>query len=251
MTNEMGDGSESGATIQMNPALRFINIFISPRETFESLKGSKWAWIVPVILVFLVGMAVYPIIKDIVIEDQVYRLENNKWMQNLPESQRQEIIENTRESMESPPPWQYGIGIVWTAAMALIGAAVLLLIASVILGGEARFWDMVNVYAFSALVGIPETLVKTFLIKMKGTTDVRTSLAILLPSDENMSFLYFFLNKIDIFSIWMLALLVIGINVHVPNVSKNKIAIWVVAFWLIWVLLISTFSVFSGGSFGL
>jgi len=251
MSYEMGDGGESGATIRMNPAARLINIFISPRETFESLKDSKWAWIIPVLLIFILSQAVYPVIKDIVIEDQIYKMENNRFIENLPESQKEEILENTRESMENPPLWQYAIGFVGSFAMMLIGGAFLLLIASVILGGETNFWNMVNVYAYAAMVGIPETLIKTFLIKSAGTTDVRTSLAILLPSNENTSFIYFFLNKIDIFSIWMLVLLIIGIHVNVPNTSKNSAAIWVVVFWLVWVLAICGVSMLTGGSFGI
>jgi hypothetical protein len=234
----------------MSPASRFVNIFVSPRETFASLTRSKWAWVLPVVIAFGLGMASYTALKPIYVEEQMSRIERAPWFESMPESQREEIMTRTRESMENPPWWQWLMGPVVAFGGALIVSAILLLIGNIILGGEATYVGMLHVFAFASLVAVPETVVKGILISMKQTLDVRTSLALLMPSADTSSFLYGLLNKMDIFSFWLLGLVIIGMSVFLPRVSQNKIAVWVIVFWLVWVLISAGLSTLTGGLFG-
>ncbi|MCK4655805.1 MAG: hypothetical protein KAT85_02200, partial [candidate division Zixibacteria bacterium] len=65
------------------------------------------------------------------------------------------------------------------------------------------------------------------------------------------SFTYAFLNNIDIFSIWMVSLVVIGMGVYLQKISVKKIAVWISILWLIWVFINSTMEYYIGGGFGL
>lgn len=235
---------------EMSPFLRFFSLFYAPRETFMSLTRSKWAWVFPILITVLVATACFPFMRDILAKDQVYRLENSRLLESLPTQQRQEIIDNSRESILHPPIWQYAIGFVFPYLAALIVAAILLMIGNIFLGGNAKYFHMLTVYSFSALIGVPETIIKTLLISAKGTTDVATSLAVLLGSSDTTSFMYTLLNKFDIFTAWMISVLIIGMTVFLPRVSTRKIAIWIILFWLIWAVIISLGSSFTGGAFG-
>lgn len=237
--------------LDMNPAVRFTNIFMSPKETFMSLTRSKWAWIIPILIVFAVSTTSYLMLKPIVVEEQLRRMENAPWFGSMSETQREEIISNTRESMENPPIWQWAIGPIAAVAITMILAAILLLIGNIILGGEAKFTGMLHVYAFASLITVPETIIKGALMHMKQSMDVHTSLALLMPSGDTSSFLYNFLDKIDIFGIWLIAVVIIGMSVFLPKVTPKKIGIWVSSFWLIWILLSSVASKFTGGMFGM
>jgi len=249
---ESGRIAESSVeAVSMSPFLRFINIFYSPKEVFASLTRSRWAWITPVIVLFVIGLATYPLMKTIIADERVRAMENSPLFQRLPESQKEEIFESTRESIINPPPYQYALGILGTFIPLLVGGGIMLLIGNIILGGETKLWAMLNVYAFASLISIPESIVKVPLILSKKSMDIRTSLAIILPGDDTASFTYAFLNNIDIFSIWMITLVVIGMGVFLQNVSAKKIAVWVSIFWLIWVLINSTMEHFLGGGFGL
>jgi len=236
--------------VEMNPFVRFSSLFYSPKETFMSLTRSKWAWVFPVLITTLVVTACFPFMRDVLAKDQVRRLENSSLLESLPKEHRQEIIDNSREAILNPPIWQYAIGFAFPYVAALAVGAILLMIGNIFLGGNAKYYHMLTVYAFSALVGIPETIVKTFLIASKGSTDVATSLAVVLGSSDTTSFLYALLNKFDIFTAWMMSVLIIGMTVFLPKVSGKKIAIWVISFWLIWIILISLASSFTGGAFG-
>jgi hypothetical protein len=235
----------------MSPFLRFFSIYYAPKETFLSLTRSKWAWVVAILVSTIVITACFPFIRDIVAKDQVRKLENSSLLESLPEERRQEIIDQNREAILHPPVWQYAIGFAAPFVAALAVAAVLLMIGNVFLGGETKFSQMLTVYGFAGLIGIPEMIVKTFLISLKGSTDVATSLAIVLGSTDTSSMLYTLLNKFDIFTAWMLSVLIIGMSVFLPNVSGKKIAFWVLLFWFIWALIISLVSSFTGGAFGM
>ncbi|MFH1892976.1 MAG: YIP1 family protein [Candidatus Zixiibacteriota bacterium] len=235
---------------EMSPFLRFFGLFYSPKETFMSLTRSKWAWIFPILVTALVVTACFPFMRDVLAKDQVRRLENSSLLESLPKEQRQEIIDNSRESILNPPIWQYAIGFAFPYIAALAVGAILLMIGNIFLGGDAKYFQMLTVYAFSALIGIPETIIKTFLIHSKGSTDVATSLAVVLGSSDTTSFLYALLNKFDIFTAWMMSVLIIGMTVFLPRVSGKKITIGVISFWLIWTIIISLASSFTGGAFG-
>jgi hypothetical protein len=241
----------STAAVEMSPYLRFINIFYSPKEVFASLATSKWAWIAPVILVFLIGLASYPFVKTIIADERVRGMENSPLFERIPEAQKEEIFESTRESIVNPPWYQWILGALAAFIPVFVAGGIMLLIGNLILGGETKFWKMLNVYAFSSLISIPENIIKVPLIYSKETLDIRTSLAIILPSDSTSSFTYAFLNNIDIFSIWMVSLLVIGMGVYLQKISVKKIAVWISILWLIWVFINSTMEYYIGGGFGL
>ena len=250
MTSEVSEVSGLAYT-PMNPFLRFINIYYSPKEVFTSLTRSKWVWIIPVVVVFLVGLACYPYMKSVMAEEIAQKMENSSLLEAMPEAERQEIVDSTRDSILNPPAWRLAIGVLGPIIGALAVGAILLLIGNIILGGRAKYAGMLNVYSFASLISIPETIIKTYLIHAKQTMDIRTSLAIILPSDDTISFVYAFFNKIDIFTIWLLSLIVIGMAVFLPKVSTKKIAVWVCAFWLLWVVIASAVSAFTGGAVGI
>lgn len=235
--------------VPMSPFVRFINIFYAPREVFASLTRSKWAWIAPIVLTFLIGAGSYPFLKEIIAEERVRGMENSPLFERIPESQKEEIFEQTRESILNPPWWHWVLGVFGAFVPVLIAGAIMLLIGNMILGGEVKYWMMLNVYAFSALITIPESIVKVPLMISKETMDIRTSLAIVLPSDDT-SFTYAFLNSIDVFAIWIVSLTVIGMSVFMQNISVKKIAVPICIFWLVWVVIKSAMSHFLGGAFG-
>jgi hypothetical protein len=235
----------------MSPAARFVNIFVSPKETFMSLTRSKWAWIIPILIVFAVEITFFLVLKPVIMEDLIHKFENSKLVELMPESDREQALTKMKNDIENPPLWRWLVGPVEPLAKALIVAAILLLIGNIILGGDAKFTGMLHVYAFASLIAVPETIIKGILVHMKQSMDVHTSLALLMPSGDTSSFLFNFLDKIDIFAIWLLAVVTIGMSVFLPKVMPKKIGIWVTSFWLVWIIFIAALSMFTGGMFGI
>lgn len=239
------------AYVEMNPFMRFVNLFISPKETFQSLTRSRWAWIAPLLLSMLVGIAAYMVMKPYVVEEQLRRIEQMSFFQSMTAEQQEATMERVRDSMENPPAWQYAIMPIAAFIAVLIITGVLLLVGNIILGGQTKFINMLHVYSFSGLIAIPAWIVKTFLVMSKQNADVRTSLAVLVPSADTSSWAYAILNMADIFSIWTLTVIVIGMGVFIPNISPKKAAIWLVVFWLAWVVISTLLTKLTGVAFGM
>jgi len=106
----------------------------------------------------------------------------------------------------------------------LIMVGLYMLMGSVILGGAARFGQVLSVAAWSAIPSIIGTIVKLPLIVSKQSMDVRTSLALLVPNGKLTDPLVGILNSLtDVFIVWTIILAVIGISI-VYNFSKGKSA---------------------------
>ncbi len=224
---------------------RIIGIFTSPGETFKSI-DQKSMWLVPFLItvILTIGLSFYTM--DIVMKDQIARLE----ARGLPEQQ----MEAARSQMEGPMKYigvivaPVGTLIVWS-----VFAGVLLFGCNTILGGEGKFKNVFSVVAWSYLVMMLGGVIKSFLIVSKGTSQgVTTSLALFLPMPgigEKASLLNRFLARLDIFTIWQIALWIIGLAV-MYRFSPKKIANFVLPLWALYIVIAVLLGSILGPSFG-
>jgi hypothetical protein len=227
----------------MGGASKVLSIFFEPRKVFESLK-IKPTWLIPFIIVVLLGMVYYYYAYPIIMSDQVARIQANE---KIPDEQKQAIMEKMGGG-EHPPAWQLGITPIGGLIYLVIASAILFFVFNVLLGGDSTFRRVFSVYCYSALVGIPATIVKLPLTLVKKSTDVQTSLAILLSPDAKGSFLYNILSSIDIFVIWQVILISIGLAV-VYKFTPKKSYTTVFVLWIVYVFLKSGLSSLLGGAF--
>jgi len=100
---------------------------------------------------------------------------------------------------------------------------------------KTKYPQILSVVSFSFLVLIPEMFVRLPLIFMKGSTKVYLGLAILLPEAWENSPLFRLCRELNVFSIWMVGLLMIGIPL-VTGISQKRAAITITYLWIIWLL---------------
>lgn len=232
----------------MGLAGRLYNFFLgSTSKAVQSLRDrASWKdWLIPLLITFAVTAAVGKITEDIVLSEVRQMIEANP---NLTEEQIEmalDRMEQQREKWSSPPrqALAYVISLAVMGVITAIVGGVVLFITNVVLGGEARFvhafslaaWGSWLVHlktnASTTMIGIFPAIVKTPLILAKGSTDVTTSLAILW-SGSKASIVYQLLSKVDIFNIWLLAVMSVGIATLV-KVETKKAAVWVVGLWLV------------------
>lgn len=227
----------------MGGASKVINIFFEPRKVFESLK-IKPTWLVPFIVVTLLGISFYYFAYPMIMHDQIAKIEANE---RIPEPQKETIIAKMQES-QHPPLWQLGLTPVGVLVYLVVASAVLFFVFNVILGGDSTFRRAFSVYCYSGLVGIPATIVKLPLTLVKKSTDVQTSLAIILSPDAKETFLYKIFSSFDIFTIWQVILVSLGLGV-LYKYSTKKAFTAVLVLWLIWIFLKSGLSTLFGGAF--
>ena len=225
--------TEGTSVKEMGPIGRIVGIFSSPRETFESI-DKKPTWLVPFLVILMITIVLQLLVMDIAIKDRLAAME----VQDIPA----ERFEAAQSQMEGPLKYiglivaPIGILIVWA-----IIAGILLFIGNTLMGGETKFKKVFSVVAWTSLIGLVGQILGTFLVISKGTTrGVGTNLAILLlPTPElgqSSSFLYRFLSQFDIFTIWALALYIIGLAV-IYRFTTKKSATLVIGVWAVYVVL--------------
>jgi hypothetical protein len=230
----------------MGGASKVLNTFFEPRRVFESLR-IRPTWLVPVIIVALLGMGFFYYTFPYIMKEQVQNIRDND---RIPEEQKERIIERMGEA-EHPPIWQMAIAPAGTLISLVIVAAVLFFAFNVLMGGDAGFRRVLSVYCYSSLVAIPAMIVKFPLVMMKGNVNVQTSLALLLSPDDKGSFLYSVLSSFDIFTLWQVILVSVGLGV-MYKFSTKKAFTTVVILWVVWILAKSGLSsIFGGAMFGI
>jgi len=231
----MNEVSSSTATRELNFFQRFMGIFLSPRETYESI-DRKPDWVMPLLVLVLITVAFTFITMPISMPEQMAK-------------QREKLEEKGQSAEEIDAAMAMGekfgkiigpIGAaIGTGLILVLMSAIFLFIGNFILGGQTTFLKMFSVYLYTSLIGILAMLVKLPLILSKNTTDVSFSLAMLLPADAAKSFLYYILKSIELFSIWHFALLAIAFSVLYKFSMKKSAWVMVVLFG-IYVLISAT-----------
>ncbi len=219
---------------------KLAGIFISPRETFETL-DRKPTWLVPFLIITAVVLVMTVLTRDIGMQDMMARFEAS----DMPQEQIDRIVE------QSQGPVRYiqmaAIPLFMIAAWCFF-AGILLFTGNTILGGKSTFKKMLSMVSWASLIGVLSSVIHTALIITKGTTQgVTTSLALLLADPEpgaKPSFLFRLLSKFDVFTIWEMVLWAIGTSV-LYRFSMKKSAGMVAVLWVLWVII----SVTVGGLF--
>jgi hypothetical protein len=219
---------------QVGMIARFVAVFTDPRKAFSSIRRNH-EWLVLLIILSIVGIASYQMTKPLIIKSQLENLEERlSRFGNLPAERKQEIMDQQAEQLANPL-WQFLTPVFYIVVL-MVGSGILLFLGNIIMGGETKFLLVLNMFALSWLVTIPETIIKVPLMLSKGSAKVQTSLALLLPADQSNTFLGTILGKFDIFGLWQLALVIFGLSI-LTKASVNKSA-WAVGItWFIWVII--------------
>ncbi len=196
------------------------NIFVSPVRVFQRIKA-KPTWILPFIIFMLISSATAYVVTPLALEQQKQETMSNE---NMSQEQREQTV----QQMETFKGLASAIGVVGgifgAAVIVFLSAAIILIMGTVVFGGSVDFMKLVALVSFTHMVDVVGQIVKIPLIVSKGTMDVRTSLAVLLPGSDMKSLAYIILNSLtDIFFIWQIVLLIFGVAV-LYNFAKGKAA---------------------------
>jgi hypothetical protein len=201
---------------------------------------------VPFIIVALLGIGFFYSTYPYIMNQQVERIKDND---KIPEEQKQVIIEKMTEKAH-PPVWQLFLAPLGTIVVLIVVAGILFFVFNVILGGDSSFRRVFSVYCYSSLIGVPAMIVKYPLIMLKKDLNVQTSLALLLSAESKNSFFYSLLSSFDIFTIWQLILVSMGMGILYKYGTKKAFTT-VCVLWIIWIVAKSGLSSLFGGMFGL
>lgn len=220
-----------------SPGQRLYLIVADPGRAFHGLAESRWAWVLPVLIVSLLMVAPPQLMPELYLERQEQALDRMIDGGLLNEEQAFEARQRFEESGERSAgtiATQMSLGVVMQFILRyILTAAILLAGLRFVMEGGARFATVLNVVAFSSVPAALREIIRTPLMLSEGSLDIYFSPAALTGTSTLSGYT---LSLIDLFDLWILALLILGLA-SIGNISRGRAAGLVIPLWIVFCLL--------------
>ena len=228
----------------MNYLALFINIFTDPIVSFQELKKiNDWKTsFMPLIVLMLLGAVSLLLLKELYYDVQLEQ--SVKWIENssqIPDDQKEDALKSVYESLENPRP--FSILIMWLTNVfagplrIIMTTLIVLMIVKFFFGESIRYSNLLPYVSFSYLITVLETVIKIPLMINKWSIDVYTGLG-LLDIGEKGTFINNLFAAMDLFSVWRIILIGIGLSVYYKKSAKP----FIIAIFIYWLFQISIFA---------
>jgi len=209
---------------------KIIDLYFSPVETFKKL-NEKPDWVIPVVLTLIVALIFTMIaLPKVIIPEQSKRIME---MEQLTEEQKEAAsagLGGIKPYITTP------IAVTVSFFFIVFVKSWIFFMIFMLFGSRTIFKKVLAIVSYSFLINIPESILKTAMMLMKGSTRVYTSLALFASNLGFKSPLFGLLSRIDIFTIWNLILISIGFTV-IYGIGKKKSFGVVFGCWILWLLI--------------
>jgi Yip1 domain len=238
--------SESGAAPASPPPLsllsRFFGVVTSPTETFRSVAAHpKWfgmlALVCVVVAILVGGFLMTKVGQDAWLDAATARPFGG------------EVTDQQYAGMQRIAPYvgYFAVAQMFIAIpiIYLVTAGILFVIFNVFTGGNATFKQLFAVITHTGPIGVLAQLFTVPLNFMQGSMTSKTNLAVFFPMTEG-SFLGRLLGAIDLFLIWQVFVLAIGLAVLYRRRTQPIATILFVIYGVIAVIIAVVMSRFGG-----
>jgi hypothetical protein len=202
----------AGSPAPMNLLARFIGVITSPRDTFGSVAATpKWFGIMALTAVIVAIFTALPLTteagRQAAIDQQVSQMQSFGMTVN---DQMYEQMEKGAGRM----PYVTGASVlVMTPIIAVIFSGILFAIFNAALGGEATFKQVLSIYSHAGAITALSTIFSGIVNYFRGSMGSVANLGALLPMLPENSFAGRLLGMVDVFLIWYIVVLAIGLGV--------------------------------------
>jgi hypothetical protein len=202
----------ASAPASKNLLARFIGVLTSPRDTFASVAASpKWFGMLALTAVIVAIFAALPLTteagRQTAIDQSVTQMQSFGMTVS---DQMYEALEKGAGRM----PYTTGISmLVGIPIIGLIFAGILFAIFNAALGGEASFKQVFSVYAHAGVISAISAAFSGVVNYFRGSMGSVANLGALLPMLSEKSFAGLLLGMVDVFLIWYLVVLAMGLAV--------------------------------------
>lgn len=191
---------------------RFVGILTAPRATFENVVARpKWFGMFLLTAIIVAAGAALPMTteagKQAAVDQQVSQMEG--FGMQVSDEQYAQMLKGTAIL----PYMTGGSVLVGSLVMALIIAAILWAVFNAALGGDASYKQILAVLVHAGAVTAAGQLFTGPLNYVRGAVTSATNLSVLLPMLDETSFMGRLAGAIDLFVIWWLIVLAIGLAV--------------------------------------
>ncbi|MDQ7052993.1 MAG: Yip1 family protein [candidate division KSB1 bacterium] len=213
----------------MSVSGRFFGVIVSPQATFQNIARFP-NWVVPLIVVAIAGMLSGYFLQDTIVQMAREQIAQNP---NLTPEQVEQAV-SRMEGFTRLSAWL--MPLITTPIMFLIIAGILMLTGNVFLGAEATFRQVFSVVSWSAVITVLSSIINVPFMRSSGELNSLTNLTFLAPNADMKSATFFLLQQLDLFYIWWVVLMGMGMAAVYNFTVKKGITI-VVSWWLVYILV--------------
>jgi hypothetical protein len=195
-----------------NLLARFIGVLTSPRDTFFSVAASpKWLGMLAVTAVIVAIFSALPMTteagRQAAVDQQVTS------MQSFGVTVSDQMYEQLEKRSGTMPYQTAVVVIVATPIIALIVAGILFAIFNAAMGGEATFKQVFAILVHAGVISAVSAVFSGVVNYFRGSMGSVANLGALLPMLSEKSFAGHLLGVVDVFLIWYIVVLAIGLAV--------------------------------------
>ena len=229
-----------------NLIARFVGVIVSPKETFKSVVAHpQWLGMLAVITLFLTlattAFLSTEVGRNALLDQQIATME----------SFGAQVSDQQIAQMEQTVSISAYIGgaaqLVTVPVVYVIMAGILFAIFNAGMGGTATFKQVFAVVVHAGAVSVVQQAFALPLNYMRESMASPTNLGSLLPMLPEGGFLTYLLGAIDVFIIWSVIVLAIGLAVLYKR-RTQPVAITLFSIYGVIALIIATVRTFMGGS---
>jgi hypothetical protein len=201
----MTETPESAAAPPKSLIARFFGVLVSPRDTFASVAAHpRWLGMLALVCVTLA----------VVVGGFFFtQVGQQAWLDSLPASMPDAQYEGMRKFAPFLGYVLVGQMLIGTPIIILITAGILFVVFNAMLGGNSTFKQLFAVVVHAAPVSVVGQLFTVPMNYARGAMSSATNLAVMLPMVDETSFLGRLFGMVDLFIIWWLIVLAIGLGV--------------------------------------
>ncbi len=233
----------------MSEAGRLLGVYFSPGKAFADIAVRPRFW-APLIIMMLLALGyTYSIGKHIGWERVVrQQMESNPKIQDMPADQRENAM---AMGMKFAPIISY-VSPVFVVAGVALTAAVLMLVFNSMLGAALTFKQGFAAVCYAGLVGALSTILSIVMLFVKNPDefDIQHPLAFnlgaFLSPETTSKALVAFASSIDLFTLWTIAVLAIGLSAAARKITFGKALAGVMIPWALLVLVKVGLAAFRG-----
>ncbi len=206
-----------------DPVSRFFGILLSPTETFRTVVA-KPTWLVVALIVVVLAGGSQMWFQSTDIGRQATLDETVRKSESFGFKLEGAAYDKVRESIMEPPTWRLVLSAVTVVVAPLIMwvviAGILFLVFSAF-GGQAAFKQVFAVVVHASAVSAVGAVVMTPVNYFRESLSSATNLGVFLPFLPDSSFLARLAGMVDIFLVWWVMVLAIGLAVCYRKKTRN------------------------------
>lgn len=209
----MSNTAVAGATpARMGLAARFLGIITSPQDTYRAIVATpRWLGMLVLVTVLIAVFTALPMTteagREATLRSQV------EGMESFGMTVSDQTYENMRRGMAMAPYTTGGSILVVSPLFTVLFAGILYVVFNVAMGGDATFRQVFAVMVHASVISALQQLFTGPINYFRGSVTSATNLAVLLPMLDPKSFAGRLAAMIDLFLIWYLLVLAIGLAV--------------------------------------